>query len=476
MYKARVLGSVLGGFSLLILVAVLGCTSTQSWKSPVARDAKENPEQLRPDYCSGGSGLWWPMSAADREAFSRRDAAKAGDAGALLDLAIFASGAGTSESGYEAIQIKVKQFEDGVRPRVRAAKDAWHRGYELHRAMHEDLFKNEGPLQNYDFYQSRVTEIFESGKYNCISSAMLFTVLARGLDMPVRGVSVPTHAFVELGPVGGKVFEVETTSDTGFDLVHDARFYREAAQQWSAERGLAAVTYEQYKARKILEPVELIALGMFNQSIQASGATKNLLMEAAAVLDPSHDAAQTHRFQSYVQEAGVLREQGAANTTVKMTECVRPAVQRALKQQESVAPLAVWLEWFYADALSVLGRGQEALAVVKGALASVQDGWEDAAALRQNLLGVVMEQMLLRGTQQDFDGAIAAITPYQAQCRADAACAHNLQVVYQNWYVKFHQEGNWPRARAVLQDCVVMLPESEYCETELRDLESRHQF
>ena len=126
----------------------------------------------------------------------------------------------------------------GVKPAFDAAADDWHRGYELHRAMHRTFFaKDRGELGGYDYDQARVTGIFTDGHYNCLSSAVLFAVLARGLALPVRAALVPTHVFIELGAPDGKIIEVETTSDTGFDWVHDERFYKEGAANWSGSGG-----------------------------------------------------------------------------------------------------------------------------------------------------------------------------------------------------------------------------------------------
>src|SRR6185369_8687649 len=109
-----------------------------------------------------------------------------------------------------------------------------------------------GDLGGYEFYQSRVTRIFTEGRYNCLSSAMLFAVLARGFGLPVRAAVVPTHVFIDLGEPGGKTIEVETTSATGFDWVHDARFYKEGAASWSSSRGMRPVTLEEYQRRTLM--------------------------------------------------------------------------------------------------------------------------------------------------------------------------------------------------------------------------------
>ena len=65
----------------------------------------------------------------------------------------------------------------GIKPTIDGAADEWHRGYELHRAMHRAFFAGERTeLGGYDVDQARVTGIFAGGHYNCLSSAVLFTV------------------------------------------------------------------------------------------------------------------------------------------------------------------------------------------------------------------------------------------------------------------------------------------------------------
>lgn len=104
-----------------------------------------------------------------------------------------------------------------LKPTIDAA-DEWHKGYELNRAMHRVFFNAEKTdLAGYELNQAHLAGIFQTGKYNCLSSALLYTILARGLSIPIRGVLMPAHAFAEIGEPGKKVLEVATTSSTGFD-------------------------------------------------------------------------------------------------------------------------------------------------------------------------------------------------------------------------------------------------------------------
>jgi tetratricopeptide (TPR) repeat protein len=308
---------------------------------------------------------------------------------------------------------------------------------------------------------------------------MLFTTLAASFGMPARGVVVPTHAFVELGPPGGKILEVETTSDTGFDLVHDERFYREAAATWSSSRGLAPVTLAQYRERRILAPYQLMAHGMRNQSSYAEGKERDRLVEIAAFTDAESVELQRDRLQVYVNEAITLHEKEAARTTVKLFDCVQPAIQAIASKwatDSKTSELAAWAGWYYADALEVVRRSDEAIKIADSALDHVDAKWKDAAALRQNYLSILTDRMVELMQAKDYARATTVHGKHIDVCRSDAICADNLKVVYLNWSIEQQNAGDWQGARKALGDCVTQLPGNRECDAALKDLESRHRF
>ena len=71
-------------------------------------------------------------------------------------------------------------------------------------------------LRNYSELQTRVDEIFVSGRYNCVSSAILYMVLAQSVGLDVEGVMTRKHAFVTVA-AGSERIDVETTNRFGFD-------------------------------------------------------------------------------------------------------------------------------------------------------------------------------------------------------------------------------------------------------------------
>jgi hypothetical protein len=466
-------------FALVLMLVACGGTSVRHWTPASDRDSHDDPAALRPGYGSGEFPTWWPLTESSVHFYNRIKKAKAGDAQALLDLALLASGDHRDADGRRAIQQRVDKFITRLKPEVSAAANDLERGYLLYRSMHEVFFNGEkGELGSYKLEQSRVTAIFDTGRYNCISSAMLFVVLTRAFGLPVRGVLVPTHAFVEFGPRGGKVVDVETTSVDGFAVLHDERFYKEAAAHWTSSRGLRPITIEDYRQRQIVEPYRLMAMGMINQAIQpeTTGEDRGRLVEMAALVDPESVDVQRARMQIYALEARTLYERKAQRTLAKMFDAMEPELEHVMSKfatDSETMRTARWVESVFADALQVVGRSREAAALVDDALPSVDMKWEDSTALRQNFLNVLNDQMLTLMTKKNYVGAITAVSKHMDACRKERVCASNLAAVYGNWANDDLFAGNRQGARKALQECVAQLPDNAQCAYALQTFGSR---
>lgn len=249
--------------------------------------------------------IWSALTPPERRALEGRERAAAGDPAALLDLAILASGGPRSAEAYDSIHRRVEAFVARKRPRYSSEPSGYKRAMFLHQAMHEEFFlqrpvylSQEGVGPGYDIEQSALAPIFSEGRFNCVSSAILYVILARHFGFKARGVLLPTHAFAEIELSGGKVIEVETTHPGGFGARHDRAFYSRRGPGWFQSRGLAPSTYEDYLARRIVEPLALIAFNMNNQHA-APARTKQIdicrLKEAQAYLGPGDRDAQFNR-------------------------------------------------------------------------------------------------------------------------------------------------------------------------------------
>lgn len=462
--------------SVVLLAAA--CASSPEWKPPAAQDRHDVPAEVRPGHGDAGLGIWFPLTAPESAALAQLPQAKNGDPRALLALAVLASSSPRDAATYGAIQQRIDKFVADVRPTIAAAGDDWHRGYELHRAMHRNFLKAGRELNGYQFTQSRLTAIFDDGRYNCLSSAVLFVVLARAFDMPVRAVVVPTHVFVEFGAPGGKIIEIETTSSTGFDWVHDARFYREEATGWSSTRGLRPVTLEEYQRRSIVEPHRLMALAMRNQHPGESAQDRGRMNELAGVVDEDDVDMVTGRIGTYLNEGHDLYEAKAWHTSAKLFDTVMPSLRDIASRNKNpkILELISWAGWHHSHALLIIGRQAEATAAMNEGLDRLDASWPDADKLRTNYLSELNNRLVEVIDKKDAKAALEIFARHKQACRSNQICASNVGIVYGNWSIDHENAGDWQSARKVLQDCAAELPADTKCRAALTDLESRHRF
>ena len=83
-------------------------------------------------------------------------------------------------------------------------------------------FLYQGTLLEYNEDQSKVSTIFESGYYNCVSSALLYMATAKAAGLEVKGQKTPLHAFCSVYIKDEKTgkkhrIDVETTNPYGFN-------------------------------------------------------------------------------------------------------------------------------------------------------------------------------------------------------------------------------------------------------------------
>jgi hypothetical protein len=183
--------------------------------------------------------------------------------------------------------------------------------------------------------------------------------------------------------------------------------------------------------------------------------------------------------QLYVNEANDLREAKAAHTVARFLECVTPAIsdaaQRRANDLETMQYVA-WLRWYQAEALATVGRADDAAAIAEAGLDGFNPAFKDAAALRENLLFVLEDRMLVLMHEKQFEPAASAMGRHMDTCRESSVCAQNVEAVFTNWNADRQNAGDWHGARRALASCRQQLPQSQACASALQDLESRHRF
>jgi hypothetical protein len=115
-------------------------------------------------------------------------------------------------------------------------------------------------LKGYTENQTRVDEIFRTGRYNCVSSAALYAVFAVAAGLDVRGVMTRDHAFVTVN-TGSELIDVETTNAIGFDPGNRKEFH----DGFGKLTGYAYVPARNYRDRSDISQLELMSLILGNR-------------------------------------------------------------------------------------------------------------------------------------------------------------------------------------------------------------------
>jgi len=145
-----------------------------------------------------------------------------------------------------------------------------------------------------------LVEAFEYGRFNCISSVVLFRALAERFGLKVHGVEVPGHAYavVESGGNGGagESFVVQTTCRDWFAAAGDASLQRTLLRQTIG--ATAADTAEKAQRERRLSDVGLLAVVYYNRGVDHLEAGNHeaaiTANRAALALDAANDAARAN--------------------------------------------------------------------------------------------------------------------------------------------------------------------------------------
>jgi tetratricopeptide (TPR) repeat protein len=172
----------------------------------------------------------------------------------LTDIALWASGGSTSgiyagKNVKEIIVNAARELRQSPLP-----EDFRERGEYVLTFMHDRF------LKTYSLHQTRVDEIFNSGRYNCVSSAVLYTILAASAGLDVCGVMTRDHAFVTVN-TGDESIDVETTNPYGFDPGNRREFYN----AFGTVTGFAYVPARNYRDRVSISQFELVSLIISNR-------------------------------------------------------------------------------------------------------------------------------------------------------------------------------------------------------------------
>ncbi len=281
----------------------------------------------RADFGNTELPLWYNLTGFEVQTLKRAQSGNINNPDLLLALALIASGDARTDSEFDNYRNTIQDFINKIRPGINAASSVREKGRILHSRMHSEFLStgNESDsLGNYDLRQSSFTGVLDSGKYNCISSSILYIILARYFNLDVAGVRLPTHVFVHLASPDGETIEIETTSPAGYGLTHDRDFYKSAAGEWAGSRGLSKPTFGEYQNRIIDQPCNLILYNMINQhTAELQPEDRLRLVEIRGYLDSENREAVLDRIKLYLMEYNYLSDDNDCGNVIRMHDAVK---------------------------------------------------------------------------------------------------------------------------------------------------------
>jgi tetratricopeptide (TPR) repeat protein len=190
----------------------------------------------------------------------------------------------------------------------------------------------------------------DNGRFNCVSSTVLFLSLARGCGLEVEAVAEPAHVFCRLSLEQGGC-DVQTTDPRAFQTSEHS-VSRAAETRPLSEAGILALVY--YNTG-----VTRLARGEFAQALSAN--------QRALRLDPEHREARANLLAAYNNWAIESVREGKYRQALDL---VRQARSYAKDEPKLLAnQRAIYQKWA-ADHVHA-GRFKEALAVLDEGLAEL---------------------------------------------------------------------------------------------------------
>jgi tetratricopeptide (TPR) repeat protein len=393
------------------------------------------------------------------------------------EAALLASGV-TDEARRKSYLDQIDRLAEEAEKATDAAKNPCEKGEALLKWLHAHPM-----AKGYQSHQSSLAVVLETGKFNCLSSAVLYYVLARRLGLDVSGMEQPDHVFVVLHD-GIRHMNVQTTSAAGF-----------RAQGKDGGTG-----------RPVGE-VELVALLYYNRGVELSKAKRYheaLLVDFCALsLDPKLDSSRQNILAALTKWSkeradagefetalGVLdegrglapREEHFANNLCYLVrewarntyrregeEAAREVLRAQRKRFGDVAGMQAvvvghvsWVAKQQEDA----GRWEEALAAIE----RHADLLDDSKEVRELSLSVYDAWADSYLKQKDWEGALAVYDRALERFPKDGHLTNNAVATWNSWAMVFVDKKDWDGAIAVYEkglakflDNHVLKNNLEYC-------------
>lgn len=281
----------------------------------------------------------------------------------FADAALFVSGTREADKRKEYLT-KIDALGSEAEKALAGIKNVEERSEKLLRWLHEKALAG-----GYIAGQTDVQPILDRGQFNCVSSAVLYNVLAKRLGLDVRGIQVPDHAF-SIVYEGTKHFDVETTIAEGFNPIRD----KAAVAEFESRTGFHYIPDSNRDQRREVTEAGMLAMVYFNHGVDLfnSGRFPAALDAFFCALCLDREQATATRGALTALAAWAVVE-GAAGKFTEARSIVRSGLELAPNDARlRYARIHVWAN--YAQREFVRGGLDAGLTTLREAIADAPDG------------------------------------------------------------------------------------------------------
>ena len=404
----------------------------------------------------------------------------------FAEVCLIASGV-TDPDQRKSYLAKLDAIEVAARKAVDGAKTPQEKGERLLKFLHD------GPMsKGYESLQTDLHTVLDSGKYNCVSSAVLYNVIGRRIGLDLRAVEIPEHVFSILYDGDNRV-EVETTNARGFKPTDDqpsAKRVTKAQRHANSRRevgetGLAAIiTYnhgvnlskEQRYHEAVMANFRALALDSSNASA-AKNAVANLtnwplerakageyesalsILAVGLQLAPTESSLKNNHKVVWGEYADARMKAGK---TVEAVAILRRAAKAGTG--EDFETRQAYLFVMPAQELMAAGKWDEALKLIDSGMKAV-----DAKAqktLRESRVGLFLSWSQGEAGKEQFEKALDVLKRGAAE-EKDSRIKNNTVAIFDSWANMHTKSGKWDEAVRVYERGLKHLPGDKHLENNL---------
>lgn len=308
----------------------------------------------------------------------------------------------------------------------------------------------------YDARATTIADILANGRYNCVSSAVLYLIAMRMFGIEAWGAKTTDHAFCVVR-AGGREIDVETTNAYGFD----PGTKREFSDRFGRTTGYSYVPPGNYALRRAIGERELVGLILSNRL--AFAAEANRYEEALslgadyAILAAAGDGRKV--LIDCVDNLAAWMARGGDNAGIE--ELARTALARLGPDPRLSSLLGTAVH----NRLVVMAGGTDWMAAVAATKAAFAEGLIDRRSHDSLLAYAYGNAANALGNKGDWLGAAALAdegarqTPTDPSlARAAAAFRQNFVAVTHNRFALLFNKGDYAAAASAIEEGLRLMP------------------